>query len=336
MKTGKPGDTVNPCDGTAAIAEARKWAKMWKARALRAGWTKGKKEDRAVAALWDVGANSRRAIERIASEMDERGDVSTARRLRSIASPLLELDEKVNPPVVPATPPPSGQPEDNSTGQALEDLGGALEAAGATLTLNGETIGKWKDHRAGECRGQTWFRCKLCNPKGSKSYRHCENGCDAPSTPDSDICLSCNDRIMVKHWGKPCRCEELDKAKRAPGSECSHCPRRKPAVTEQDWPEVADGLDRAMDAEIAKAEERKGYPGAAKLAEEHLEEALAAGKEIAYCQGKERHHCVVGSPMHEQMLERGCIQCGAYPEEVTIKKVELKNPDGDSAEEMPF
>ena len=46
----------------------------------------------------------------------------------------------------------------------------------------------------------------------------------------------------------------------------------------------------------------------------HLAEALADGQEIAYCQGPKRHHVVVGSKFHDQLLERGCFHCGAFPE----------------------
>lgn len=37
-------------------------------------------------------------------------------------------------------------------------------------------------------------------------------------------------------------------------------------------------------------------------------------KTQAYCQGSKRHGCDVGSPMHDQLLERGCFHCGAFPE----------------------
>lgn len=47
---------------------------------------------------------------------------------------------------------------------------------------------------------------------------------------------------------------------------------------------------------------------------DHLAEAIAAGEEIAYCQGPERHHAIVGSPMHDQLVERGCFHCDAFPE----------------------
>ncbi len=46
----------------------------------------------------------------------------------------------------------------------------------------------------------------------------------------------------------------------------------------------------------------------------HLADCIARGRDLIYCQGPERHHAIVGSPMGEQMVERGCFHCDAFPE----------------------
>jgi hypothetical protein len=72
---------------------------------------------------------------------------------------------------------------------------------------------------------------------------------------------------------------------------------------------------RAVKAGWVKAAPK--YPHERTLAEktaDHLADCIAQGKPLIYCQGPKRHHAIVGSPMGEQMVERGCFFCDAYPE----------------------
>lgn len=130
-----------------------------------------------------------------------------------------------------------------------------------------------------------------------KTPSHCGCGATIPQNrSECDACFECEEvqekfSICLKCGFSACKCSYV----RSPIAE----------IVDNDF---AGTLDRAMDAEIAKR-----YP-AATAAALAAEPSPLKGLSVAYCQGDDRHACVIGSPFHEQMLERGCFHCGAYPE----------------------
>jgi len=75
--------------------------------------------------------------------------------------------------------------------------------------------------------------------------------------------------------------------------------------------ELKDAVVAKVNATLAEA---RGERTLAEKTADHLADCIAKGKPLIYCQGPQRHHAVAGSPMGEQMVERGCFFCDAYPE----------------------
>ena len=59
-----------------------------------------------------------------------------------------------------------------------------------------------------------------------------------------------------------------------------------------------------------------GWKSEAQISEEKSREKYTGEKprETTKHPGPDRHHAIVGSPMGETMVERGCFHCGAFPE----------------------
>lgn len=158
----RDGSPQGPCAGDASIEEARRWALIWKARALEAGWSplppkpttdeeieaEDREFDRLVALEWEMGVNARSAIGMIADDLDgaraTKANRSFALRLRSVLSANEHYDG-------------GAIPDTHEVGRpAFQDAATVVRSPEAV-----EYVKATQEHLK-TCPGAAW--CEVCTP----------------------------------------------------------------------------------------------------------------------------------------------------------------------------
>ena len=255
-------DPVAPCAGDAAIEEARKWAKIWRQRAIDCGWG-------------NSTCNCGAPIAGNRGECDACFELQYPEHAKLAESdPTLPPDDEPMKVTIKGT---------DAEGNYVEET---VELAGETPVT---TTASFRSLGGPDAEERPLTREEACH-HDTMCFGTCP-GCrelrgEAPENDSGTITIPATAKLV----------EFVDD-------------------------DALGSMDAAMDREIAKSEARKRQVAQTNMTLDeklaiHLAEAIADGQEIAYCQGPKRHHVVVGTKFHDQLLERGCFHCGAFPEVV--------------------
>jgi len=167
-------------------------------------------------------------------------------------------------------------------------------------------------------------RCACCHryaPKGHESgdpVGECHGHANLMEA--RDIARAWKARALKAGWVKPTACVNcggpLKPCNGVAGNYCPACLTGPPGPQHPRC-KMADVAITPEPGHALNARRDFKYPHERTLEQkmaDHLADCIAKGKPLIYCQGPKRHHAVVDTPMGDQMVNRGCFHCDAFPE----------------------